>query len=147
MRSFTTTAAILGAVLLAGCASTNSDPSVVSNGEPQSTDATYTLIGKQARLTFPEMTADVSYKSETTLHWKAVDKKGAVSEGDEQLFYQRLDDHLHFLNWIEKDGWTVSQIIDTRKGTVKAFWSFADEKSPRGKRTPLFVDGKFEFVK
>jgi hypothetical protein len=47
----------------------------------------------------------------------------------------------------EKDGWTVSQIIDTKNGTVKAFWSFNDDKSTRGKRSSMFVDARFEYVK
>jgi len=81
------------------------------------------------------------------LHWKFTDNKGAVTEGDEKIDYKRLTDNLHFLNWIEKDGWTVSQIIDTKEGSVKAFWSFTDENSKRGKRSSMFVDGKFEFIK
>lgn len=105
------------------------------------------LIGSNGKITFPEMSAEVKYVNESTLHWKTTDSKGVVLEGDEKMDYQKLTDNLHFLNWIEKDGWTVSQIIDTKKGTVKAFWSFADEKSLRGKRTSMFVDGKFEFVK
>lgn len=105
------------------------------------------LIGKSGKITFPEMTAEVKYTNDSTLHWKTTDSKGIIAEGDENIDYQKLTDNLHFLNWIEKDGWTVSQIIDTKKGTVKAYWSFADEKSLRGKRTSLFVDGKFEFIK
>jgi hypothetical protein len=105
------------------------------------------LIGKSGKITFPEMTAEVKYVNDSTLHWKTIDNKGRVAEGDEKMDYQKLTDHLHFLNWIEKDGWTVSQIIDTKKGTVKAYWSFADEKSTHGKRSSMFVDGKFEFVK
>ena len=105
------------------------------------------LIGNSGKITFPEMTAEVKYVNDSTLHWKTTDSKGIVAEGDEKMDYEKLTDNLHFLNWIEKDGWTVSQIIDTKKGTVKAYWSFADEKSIRGKRTSMFVDGKFEFVK
>jgi hypothetical protein len=107
----------------------------------------YSLIGKKGIITFPEMKAEVNYTSDTTLHWKTTDNKGVVAEGDEKISYQKLTDNLHFLNWIEKDGFTVSQIIDTKNGTVKAFWSFADNKSTRGKRGSTFVDAKFEFVK
>lgn len=107
----------------------------------------YNLIGKKGKITFPEMKADVTYSSDSTLHWKTTDNKGIVAEGDEKISYQKLSDQLHFLNWIEKDGWTVSQIIDTKNGTVKAFWSFNDDKSERGKRSSMFVDAKFEFVK
>lgn len=107
----------------------------------------FSLIGKNGLITFPEMKAVVNYKSDSTLHWKTTDAKGEVLEGDEAISYSKLNDHLHFLNWIEKDGWTVSQIIDTKAGTVKAFWSFNDDKSTRGKRSSMFVDAKFEFAK
>lgn len=105
------------------------------------------LIGKSGKITFPEMTAEVKYLNDSTLHWKTTNSEGIVAEGDEKMDYEKLTDNLHFLNWIEKDGWTVSQIIDTKERTVKAYWSFADEKSIRGKRTSMFVDGKFEFIK
>nr|WP_315250766.1 hypothetical protein [uncultured Flavobacterium sp.] len=107
----------------------------------------YSLIGKKGVLTFPEMKTEVSYISDTTLHWKTTDSEGIVAEGDENINYEKLSDNIHFLNWIEKDGWTVSQIINTEEGKVKAYWSFNNDKSPRGKRSSMFVDGKFEFVK
>ena len=93
------------------------------------------------------MKAEVQYISASKLHWKTTDAKGAIAEGDEQYYYKALTENLHFLNWIEQDGFTVSQIIDTKNGTVKAYWSFADEKSDRGKRDSSFVDAKFDFVK
>ena len=107
----------------------------------------YNLIGKRGVITFPEMKGEVNYLSDSTLHWETTDNKGVVAEGDEKISYQMLTDNLHFLNWIEKDGWIVSQIIDTKNGTVKAYWSFADETSTRGKRASMFVDAKFEFAK
>jgi hypothetical protein len=116
--------------------------------EQEKTNATdYSLIGKKGVITFPEMKGEVNYTSDTALHWKTTDNKGIVLEGDEKISYQKLTENLHFLNWIEKDGWTVSQIIDTKNGTVKAFWSFNDDKSDRGKRSSMFVDAKFEFEK
>jgi len=49
------------------------------------------------------------------------------------------------LNWIEKTGFTVSQVIDTAQGTVQAFWSFADPASEGGHRSSMFVEGRFRF--
>jgi hypothetical protein len=105
----------------------------------------FELIGKKGKITFPEATAFVHYLSETLLRWKTVDAKGVEASAEEVIHYQVFQDHLHFLNWIEQDGLTVSQIIDTKNGTVKAFWSYADEKSDRGQRSAVFIDGKFEF--
>jgi biopolymer transport protein ExbD len=119
-----------------------------SKMEQEKTNATdYSLIGKKGIITFPEMKGEVNYLSDTILHWKTTDNKGVILEADEKISYQKLTENIHFLNWIEKDGWTVSQIIDTKNGTVKAFWSFNDDKSDRGKRSSMFVDAKFEFEK
>ena len=135
---------IIATVVLISCNKENKTPEQKASEAP-TTD--YAIIGRKALIHFPEMSAEVEYTSDSTLHWKTTDKKGVVNQGDEKMNYKRLNDNLHFLNWIEKDGFTVSQIIDSKDGTVKAFWSFADEKSPRGKRSSIFVDGKFELIK
>lgn len=132
---------LTAAIILLSCNQKN------ENLPQQNLSTNSDLLGKKAVITFPEMKAEVIYHKDSTLHWKTTDKKGVVNEGDEKMDYQKLSENLHFLNWIEKDGWTVSQIVDTKAGTVKAFWSFADESSPRGKRKSLFVDGKIEVVK
>jgi hypothetical protein len=92
------------------------------------------------------MRASVSYESDTLLHWTTVDKDGKSAEGDELIDYARLHDSLHFLNWIEKDGWTVSQVIDTESGVVRAYWSFQDDASERGQRSSSFIIGTFEYA-
>jgi hypothetical protein len=138
------TALLFSTLLVFSCNNTNNQNKKEME-TVQNTD--YHLIGKKATISFPEMKASVTYTSDSSLHWKTIDKEGAVAEGDEKINYQMLTDNLHFLNWIEKDGWTVSQIIDTKNGTVKAFWSFNDDKSTRGKRSSMFVDAKFEYVK
>lgn len=109
-------------------------------------DEKYALIGKRGQITFPEVVATVDYRSEKSVKWQTVDKNGTVSEASEVIDYDRVAPHLHFLNWIEKDGWTVSQIIDTKDGTVKAYWSFNDDKSERGHRSSIFVSGSFTYI-
>lgn len=106
----------------------------------------YALIGKKGITTFPEMKVETNYISDSTMHWKTTNNKGIVAEGDEKINYEKLTDNLHFLNWIEKNGYVISLIINTKDGKVKAFWSFNDENA-RGKRSSTFTDGKFEFVK
>ena len=145
MRKIVYTIAI--AIALSSCNNSKQENKKQGQNSDKVIQTEQLLIGKSGKITFPEMTAEVKYLSDSTLHWKTTDNKGVVAEGDEKIDYKKLTDNLHFLNWIEKDGWTVSQIIDTKEGTVKAYWSFADEKSLRGKRTSLFVDGKFEFIK
>ena len=48
------------------------------------------------------------------------------------------------MNWIEKDGTTVSQVIDLEKKTVEAFLTFDDAK---GKRIEQMLEGNYELDK
>lgn len=103
------------------------------------------LLGREAVIEFPESTAMVRYSVRGDLHWQVTDKHGNVTQGHERLSYLQLSETLHFLNWTEKTGFTVSQVIDTEHGVVKAFWSYADSQLERGHRASMFVDGKFHF--
>lgn len=120
------------------------DNQTTTANEEQDLSKNYELIGKKGEISFPEMKATIDYKSETELHWSAEAADGTISHGDEKLSYKRLSDELHFLNWIEESGFTVSQIINTKTGEVKAFWSFTNEA---GKRESTFVDGTFKYLK
>ena len=106
----------------------------------------HAIIGKTAKIKFPAIEAHVTYISETELKWQTVGKDGKEMAGSEKISYKRLSDGLHFINWVEQDGFTVSQVIDSENGTVTAYWSFAYDKSTRGKRASQFVDAKFEFL-
>jgi len=103
------------------------------------------LIGRKGILTYPDFEAEVIYKSDNQLHWKTTNAAGVVSEGDETISYKKIGNHLFFINWIEQDGLTVSQVIDTQKGSVDAFLSYADEGSSQGKRSSNFIQGTFQF--
>lgn len=102
-----------------------------------------TLLGRDAVIDFPDSRAEVRYSSQGKMRWRVVDSQGQVSEGCEQLSYLQLSDNLHFLNWIEKTGFTVSQVIDTSTGVVQAFWSYADDHCDSGHRSSMFVEGRF----
>src|SRR5690606_29240565 len=110
---------------------------------PMSLLHTSSLLGREAIIDFPASRAEVHYSPEGVLIWKVTDCKGSTSEGRERLSYLQLSDTLHFLNWIEKSGFTVSQVVDTAQGTVKAFWSYTDERTEGGQRASMFVDGQF----
>lgn len=107
----------------------------------------YALIGRKGVIEYydTKVRAEVYYQTETELHWEVVYEDGKEASGDESVNYERLSDDLHFLNWIEKDGTTISQVINTRTGGVKTFWSFSEEESIRGGRSSMFLDGKFTF--
>lgn len=105
----------------------------------------YQLLGRRGKMVFPDRTAEVEYVDEHTLHWKTTDKNNVVLQGTENIDYVQISEHQFFVNWIENTGFTVSQIIDTKTGEVRAFWSFNDAKSQSGGRSSTFVQGTFEF--
>lgn len=105
----------------------------------------YQLLGRRGKIVFPDRTAEVEYVDEHTMHWKITDKNNAVLQGTERISYVQISEHQFFVNWIENSGFTVSQVIDTKTGEVRAFRSFNDAKSHSGGRSSTFVKGIFEF--
>ncbi|MFD2940093.1 MoaF-related domain-containing protein [Flavobacterium notoginsengisoli] len=119
----------------------------VTAKEISNTSNIVTLAGKKAKLIYPEFEAEVSYISENELHWKTVDSSGKILEGDEKISSKKIGNSLFFINWIEKDGITVSQVIDVDKKSVVVYMSYQDEKSSRGNRSADFIEGKWEEIK
>jgi hypothetical protein len=78
----------------------------------------FALIGRKGISIFPQMKVETSYLSDSTLHWKTTTNQGVVAEGDEKVSHERLEDHLHFLNWVEANGYVLSLIINTKEGKV-----------------------------
>jgi hypothetical protein len=105
------------------------------------------IIGKTAVITFAQFQVEETFVSESVLHWRIKNENGSYSESDEQISFKKLNDHQFFINWIEKTGLTVSQIIDAQNNTVTSFVSNKDEKSERGQRSANFLQGKLEFKK
>lgn len=105
----------------------------------------YSIVGKKATITYPELKAEVFYISDSTLHWKTTDNAGNIAEGDEKINYNLLNENQFFINWIEIDGTTISQVIDTKSKKVITYLSYTDEESTRGKRAGIPIEGTFEF--
>lgn len=104
---------------------------------------TSSLLGREAFIDFPDSQAAVHYTTKGEMLWRVEDCQGHVSEGRERLSYLQVSDDLHFLNWRESNGFTVSQVIDTARGVVQAFWSLPDERADKSQRTSMFVEGRF----
>lgn len=110
--------------------------------EAVATPAPVNIIGKQAILKYPTLTAEVSYLSEKEIHWKTTDDKGQVAEQTNALTLKSINATQYFLSWVENDGTTVSQVIDTEKGTVTAFLTYEEG----GKRVSQLLEGTFELA-
>ena len=111
--------------------------------EPVVTPTPVNIIGKQARLKYPALTAQVTYLSDKEIHWKTTDDKGQVAEQTNALTLKSINPTQYFLSWVEDDGTTVSQVIDTEKGTVTAFLTYEEV----GKRVSQFLEGTFQLNK
>ena len=110
-------------------------------GECEKKENSVSLIGKKAKLTYPNMVAEVNYLNDSTIYWKTTAANDSVSEEKDLLKIEKIDDDKFFVNWIENDGTTVSQIIDLEEKTVKAFLTFEDGS---GKRISQMLEGKYE---
>lgn len=107
-------------------------------------DHEITLIGHMATLSYPGLTANVKYLNDSTIYWKTTDEKDSVAEGTNRMVVKKIDGTKFFVSWIEKDGTTVSQVIDLEKKTVEAFLTFDDAK---GKRIAQMLEGTYELDK
>lgn len=110
--------------------------------EAVATPAPVNIIGKQAILKYPALTAEVSYLSEKEIHWKTTDDKGQVAEQTNALTLKSINPTQYFLSWVENDGTTVSQVIDTEKGTVTTFLTYEEGS----KRVSQLLEGTFELA-
>ena len=109
--------------------------------------SSFEIIGKSATIVLPQFKVEETFTSDTTLHWKTFNDAGMIGEEDEKISYKKIGDSLFFLNWIEKTGLTVSQVLDFKKGTVVVYVSNADENSERGKRSANFLEGTVQLNK
>lgn len=136
MKKIMMTVASLMMLSLVACGSKQKESA--EEGEPM------TIVGKEVLLTYPTMTAKVKYLSEDKLHWRTTSQDGHIEEGVETLSYERIDGRKFFLNWIEQDGTTVSQVLDLDAMTVSVYMSYADADSGRGGRVADFFKGTVE---
>lgn len=131
--------AVIFSALLVSCNQTQNENQNENNQKMEQME-NQTLIGKKAVLTYPELKAEVHYISENKIHWKTTDPEGNVAEETNELTYKKIGENLYFLNWIESDATTVSQMIDLEKNSVSAYLTY-DEN---GQRNALLLEGKFE---
>jgi hypothetical protein len=102
------------------------------------------LIGHKATLSYPGLTTNVKYLNDSTIYWKTTDEKDSVAEETNRMVMKKIDGTMFFVNWIEKDGTTGSQVIDVEKKTVEAFLTLDDAK---GKRIAQMLEGTYELDK
>ena len=111
------------------------------NVEVAQAEPTYKLIGQRVQLLYEGgMKAEVQYLNDTTLHRKTT-VNGSVAEEQNTMVQRRIDNSRFFVNWIENDGTTASQVLDFKEKTVTVFLTFT---GPDGKRHSQLLTGRLE---
>ena len=111
------------------------------NVEATQAEPTYELIGQRVQLLYEGgMKAEVQYLNDTTLHRKTT-VNGSVAEEQNTMVQRRIDNSRFFVNWIENDGTTASQVLDFKEKTVTVFLTFT---GPDGKRHSQLLTGRLE---
>ena len=116
-------------------------PLASENAEATQAEPTYELIGQRVQLLYEGgMKAEVQSLNDTTLHRKTT-VNGSVAEERNTMVQRRIDNSRFFVNWIENDGTTASQVLDFKAETVIVFLTFT---GPDGTRHSQLLTGRLE---
>ncbi|MDO5617045.1 MAG: hypothetical protein Q4G16_12685, partial [Cruoricaptor ignavus] len=58
----------------------------------------FSLVGKSVSLSYPDFKADISYSSDSILHWRTIQPDGNAENGDEKMNMKKIADSLFFVN-------------------------------------------------
>lgn len=105
------------------------------------------IIGKRLRLTYPEYTVFESFKSDSTIAWTSVNIDGERDEGLEDMNYFLIEDNIHFVGWITKDGNVISQVLDTKGMKVYTIVNHLDSNKKLVKQKKEALSGTIKYVK
>ena len=72
------------------------------------------------------------YSTPTEVSWEALTGPAKGSKGIEAVDMAEIAPNIFFVNWVEKSGTTVSQILDLDKLVVTAFVTF---DTPQGRQS------------
>ncbi|MCU4836751.1 MoaF N-terminal domain-containing protein [Bacillus cereus] len=97
------------------------------------------FIGKTFTITYDENDIfKVKYVDDKTIEWEGIEGVAKGASGKENITYRQLSPGIFFINWLEKEGFSVSQTLDLNKMTVYAYNTYDED----GKRKELFRTGK-----
>lgn len=115
-----------------------------ANAPVQATDTT--LIGKRLHLHFPTNNSTVEYISDSHLFWSSRDSVHGRKEGEDIYHAVRIDTSVFFVNWVEDDGTTVSQVLDLKERTCQTFLTSNIFSKKRDKRVTVVLSGSIEKI-
>lgn len=107
---------------------------------PQSSDTT--LVGKRLHFSFDGNSSIVEYLSDRHLHWLSRDSVHGEKEGEDRYHAQHIEPHIFFVNWVEADGTTISQVLDLKARTCQAFINSNVYSHDRRERKTVVLTGR-----
>ena len=110
----------------------------------QATDTT--LVGKRLHLHFPTNSSTVEYISDDHLFWSSRDSVHGYKEGEDTYHAVRIDSSVFFVNWVETDGTTVSQVLDLKEHTCQTFLTSNIFSKKKDKRVTVVLSGTIEKI-
>lgn len=110
----------------------------------QATDTT--LVGKRLHLHFPTNSSTVEYISDDHLFWSSRDSVHGYKEGEDTYHAVRIDSSVFFVNWVEADGTTVSQVLDLKEHTCQTFLTSNIFSAKKDKRVTVVLSGSIEKI-
>ena len=110
----------------------------------QATDTT--LVGKRLHLHFPTNRSTVEYISDDHLFWSSRDSVHGYKEGEDTYHAVRIDSSVFFVNWVEADGTTVSQVLDLKEHTCQTFLTSNIFSKKKDKRVTVVLSGTIEKI-
>ena len=138
---------LTASLLFTACHSSDSSQKAHSEQAPspvQSTDTT--LIGKRLSLHFPTNSSTVEYISDSHLFWSSCDSVHGHKEGEDNYHAVRIGSSVFFVNWVEDDGTTVSQVLDLKARTCQAFITSNIYSRDRTLRSTSVLSGSIEKI-
>ena len=115
-----------------------------ANAPVQATDTT--LVGKRLYLHFPTNNSTVEYISNSHLFWSSRDSVHGRKEGEDTYHAVRIGSSVFFVNWVEADGTTVSQVLDLKARTCQTFLTSNIFSKKRDKRVTVVLSGSIEKI-
>ncbi|WP_455516775.1 MoaF-related domain-containing protein [Porphyromonas sp.] len=134
-------------LLFSACHSSDSEHKASHEpaGSPvQATDTT--LVGKRLHLHFPTNSSTVEYISDDHLFWSSRDSVHGHKESEDTYHAVRIDSSVFFVNWVEADGTTVSQVLDLKARTCQAFITSNVYSRDRTLRSTSVLSGSIEKI-
>ena len=138
---------LTASLIVTSCHSSDTSQKAHSEQAPspvQSTDTT--LIGKRLYLNFPTNSSTVEYISDDHLFWSSRDSVHGHKESEDTYHAVRIDSSVFFVNWVEADGTTVSQVLDLKARTCQAFITSNVFSKKKDKRVTVVLSGTIEKI-